>query len=344
MKEINLKSLVSDINKKKAQIVGFGYYTEGVHEYWKMLKLFIHNLAKINKNIDIYFEDVYPLVNNLNNLIHNPVQIRMGRSYNSQYKYPLKRYISNNAFDSIEFLDFINELQGLNLGSNDINIIGVNHIVEDNQYDQYQMYDPLKSLKKRYPQFSKDNSIKSKFIKSIVDLKENQYMYTLIDYLQKSRNRIGIFVGHVDSVQKFKLNGYKSVGYMLGKKYNDKYIAIGTASMGGIVRFVGRLKPSYQKNNTKIYEKIQYDKEPIGYKVRDRGSLQRTVKNMFQRKPYHIFKLDGKNSLYYYTSGKYKFSESENDYYRNIKHLNYLIYFEQSTPVHNLIFEETVYV
>jgi erythromycin esterase-like protein len=169
-------------------------------------------------------------------------------------------------------------------------------------------------------------------------------MYTLIDYLQKSRKRFGIFVGHVDSVQKFKLNGYKSVGYMLGKKYKDKYMAIGTASMGGVVRFVGRIKPSHQKNNTKIHKRIQYDKEPIGYKIRDRGSLQRTVRNMFTRKPYHIFKLDGKNSLYYYTSGKFKFSEQKKEYYRNIKYLDYLIYFEHSTPVHNLVLEETVYV
>lgn len=344
MKEIDLKKIVSDIEKKKAKIVGFGYYTEGVHEYWRMLKIFLYKLVKKYSNVDIYFQDVYPLVSKLNSIINEGRRVYLNKTYNSNSKYPLKKYISNNGFDSIEFLDFINSLHELNSEGNDIKIFGVKKVLEDTEYDQYQLYDHMQELENFYPKFAKNDTKHSLFIKSIIDLNENEYMFNFIDYLQQTRKRLGIVVGHVDNIQKFKLGSYHTAGHLLSKKYDEKYIAIGTASMGGIVRFVGRIKPNKQRNNTKIYEKVKYDKQPIGYKITDNGSLQRIVSNRYPRKPYHVFKIENNNSLYYYISDKYKFSEDINEYYRNIKHLDYLIYFEKSTPIHNIIFNESVYI
>lgn len=343
MKEVNIKRLIKDIIKNGVSIVGLGYFSYGVHEYWTTLKEILYHISKKIGPIDIYFEDVYPKVKNINDLIHGTSIVNLAQDYDFQYTYPLKNYLSNNAFDSAEFLDFVYFLKGLNDGGNDINIFGVDIPVEDIQYDQNQI-EVLnnKSLFKRYPSLKNESSSHLKFLKkNFKKYDKNKFIAEFINHIFDNRRRFSLFVAHNDLVQNFQLGRYKTAGWYLKKFFGKGYLAVGTATKSGSARFVGRIQPSYQDDNEKVYEQIFFDFKPKSYNIKDRGSLQRVVQNNFKKRDdYYIFKMGGdeESSLYYYISGKFYLDDRKNDYYRNIKDLDYLIYFPNSSPTHNLVY------
>jgi hypothetical protein len=348
MIQIQLNTLFSNIKKNKTKILGFGSFSYGVYDYWKLLKQIVHDSAKYNKKIDIYIEDVYPLVKNINSLIHDKDKLNLSGDYNYNSDHPLKNYVNNKAYDCVEFSDFILTLKILNRANNDINIFGVGGLVEPTHFKSPQIEVLEKDeIYRSYPSLKQDKSIYSKFIHEHIDQLDdvNLFMANFIKFLYNDRKRFSIFVGHTDHIQQYSLgNKYKTTGYYLKDIFKNKYLSVGTAFEQGTINFVGRMIPARQIKKTRVYKEVDIYKEPKSHKIEDRGGLQRAVSNRFKqdKKGYIVLKLDGKDDLSYYTAGRLKLDDTrKNHNYRSIKDLDYIVYFFNPVSTHNILLNAT---
>ena len=327
----NIDELLIDITNKKTKILGIGCFSYGVSEYWRIVRSIIEKMAFIKKELVILIEDDYPKIANINKLIKGKDKFELGGMYDYNAMYPLKKY-TDIRYDSIEFGQFIQDLKDLNRYY-DIEIFGIRELLNrysihrqvnvsgDNKDEIYEIYPEMKKDKSKYAKFIMQN--RKKFDKP------NKFMADFADYIYKDKKRFMIIIGHNELLHVSKLNGYKTMGYLLRQNYGPKYKCIGTGSNEGEIRYIGEIQPIY-----KLY------REPTTISFVDKGSLQRYLKNIHKLKDVGIYKIIDDSDLYYYTSGSFIHDVYGDNmhYYKNSKYLDYLIYFYTVSSLHNFIF------
>lgn len=319
----NINRLVEDILNTNTSILGVGSFAYGVSDYWMFIKQLIKKVITVEKKMIILIDDDYPKIANLNKLITKKSKFKLGRAYNYGDTYPLDNYVSLK-YDSVEFMDIINEIIVLNSKYN-IEIYGINELIDN--YNKYFELDDLKVIYNLYPQMKKDKSVFAQYI--IKNRKQfahpSKFMADFASFIYDTKKQFTLIVGHNEVVQVSKFGKFKTMGYMLRKKYGHNYKCIGTASKRGVINYVGTIEPT-----RKLY------KSPHSYVFTDDGSLQRYLLNNFKLKSINIYKVVGDRDLYYFTTGQLK-SKMDEYQYRNLKYLDYVIYFYVIGPTHNII-------
>jgi len=325
----NINHLVNDVINTGTKILGIGMFSYGISEYWWNIRQIIHKIASIKKKVVIMLEDVYPKVANLNKFINRKSKFKLGRTYNYDDSYPLDNYV-DLKYDSVEFLKFIEDMIELNK-EYDVEIYGINELIDE--YSKYRKIDVigdnLDEIYEIYPELKKD---KSKFANFIIKNRKlmrhpSKFMADFASYIHDTKKSFSVIIAHNEIVQISKLNGFKTMGYMLRERYGYKYKCIGTASRRGMIKYIGDAVPLFK-----------YYKQPNAVVFIDEGSLQRYLENKFTIKGTNIFKVTGDSDLYYFTSGKFKPMRDINKLsYRNVKYMDYLIYFYTIAPTHNLV-------
>jgi hypothetical protein len=280
-------------------------------------------ILQFGENIIICLEDVFPKVEKLNFIIRQGNQITLTDS-----NFPLENYLGNRYHNSAEFLDFINTLQNLSAYS-DVRIIGIDPLLAPtNKYDLKQKFGyDLNTISQLYPSLKTYNSDYSNFITNNIQLMATpgKFMGEFISFISESnpKHKI-IYLGHSLHVQKKSLGNFHSAGFYLDKLYKKHYVAIGTASAGGKLRYDGQLKPIF-----KLY------RQPKIFNFEDKGTLSRYVGNK-RKKNYLIYKVNN-SSMFYFTSRWFKLQNKKSADYFNTKHLDYIIFITNSLPSTNIV-------
>lgn len=333
----NVDNLVHNLSKDNNKIIGFGCFSYGINEYWATVISMIQLLLQYDKRLDIALEDIYPKTKNINDIINRKSQFVIGGDYYYNSQYPLESYASPE-YDSIEFLNFIQYLLHLNNSGANINIFGVGPLfhqtiitnlaqakVQEMNKDSLL---PPEFIYKYYPSMYNDNSSIAKYVINNSHNFRNKdvFMANMVKYIYEKRKSPILFLGHVQYVQKLKLDTYKSFGYLMNKKYGNKYAAIGTASALGKIKFTGEYNPG-----------PDFFKKPLQLDYVDMGSLQRYVQNNYNFQDYVILKIKSEMGYSYYISDGIKYKNSKNANYSRIDYIDYIIYFKKVTPTHNIV-------
>lgn len=314
-----MNSLIKYISSN-CSIVGLGDFSHGTRESWKLKGKFIKMLSKKKNKIDIFIEDVYPRIKKLNDYIHNVGgSLKLAGNYDYHNTFPLMEYIGYRIYDSIEFLEFIKLLKKLNSTKDkDINIYGVDVLVQNQGLNT--TIDDIFAI---YPQLEEDKSDYAKYlIKNSTKYKNRDiFMADSITYLYKKRKRLSIFLGHNYHISTHTI----AAGDFLKSRFKNKYIVIGTASSGGVVRIDGEF------NDGKL---VRY-KKPKVYKFVDKGSLRKEIKEKTHGN--YIFKVDKDKSFSFFILG---FARQDyrnlNEYDTTVKY-DYIIYLFVTNPLTNIV-------
>jgi len=239
----NIDELLMDTINTRTKILGIGCFSYGVSEYWRIVRSIIEKMAYLKKKLVILMEDDYPKIANINKLIQGKDEFVLGGVYDYNIMYPLKKY-TDVRYDSVEFGQFIKDLRDLNMYY-DIEIFGIRellnrysmhrqvHVISDNKDEIYELYPEMKKDKSKYAKFIMKN--RKQFDKP------NKFMANFADYIYKDKKRFMIIIGHNELLHISKLNGYKTMGYLLRKNYGQKYKCIGTGSTEGTIRYIGEI-------------------------------------------------------------------------------------------------------
>lgn len=147
-----------------------------------------------------------------------------------------------------------------------------------------------------------------------------------IKNIYENNRNLSIIIGHSTNVQKVKLNRYKSMGYYLDKIFGKSYVAITTAAMKGEIKFTGD-----RVNNIPLFAR------PLPLQYKDRGSLQRYVKNNINIETnIIILKISNEMGYSFYFSGELREPYTMSHNYNMVDNFDYVIYIVNSTIVNDI--------
>jgi hypothetical protein len=338
---INKDRLIKEINNKGIMLLGIGFFTNGIANYWKFLNDFISKMGKTRNTLDIFIDEPHPLIKNVDNIIKNKVDIKLSGDYNYAYDHPLRRYLSNVGNDHQEFLMFMKILNDLyNLGKK-VNIYGIGSLLKRSDLNLIKTkYENKKYIKKFYPELANYDKKTKNFMKSLsYGIKDSEnYMFNMIKYL-KNPNSLGVIIANNTILENNKIKNFKSLGYMLNNEFGKKYKSVGTTGNKGKIRFIGLFKNKFQNKNVKVYPEFELFKKPKSIKFKDLGSFQRVIKNRELRgkKKDLIIKMTKDINAHYYRSNELLSDIDDKTNYSNVNNLDYVVYFNEVKPTHNII-------
>jgi hypothetical protein len=330
------------LNESVFDIVGLGWFTYGTSELWYLLdEVIIHILKKYN-SIDIFFDDIEPLIVNLNNIIQSDKPLIISDEYNGLEDFPLDNYISNRSYDSIELLSFIQKLRDYNENYK-VNIYGVKSPLTDSKMDLLQFDDKVKMFHKKFPKFKNTKAHYHKWILGTLnkEISKEEYTYGAIKHLMIKRGNKGLYISLNENVQPIELsNKYKNIGYLLKKDYGDKYLTIGTASESGTVRFDGEFEGKPKHGLAPMFKIF---KRPKPIRFMNRGSINSYMKRIASKKKVRnnimMMRTPQKNLLSY-SSGSIKRDDKKIQNYNIVDNFDFMVYYFNTSGVHDIITKE----